>query len=62
VWRNEDAARRFHRLLDQRLRSTGRAPHVRAWLWTPTSLGSPLTQAGRQCEMELRLSYYARSR
>jgi hypothetical protein len=35
------------------------APHVRPWIWTLRSGGSPLTEHGRQTGVELRLSYYA---
>lgn len=33
--------------------------HVRPWLWRPQSTGAPLTTAGRDVGMELRLSRYS---
>lgn len=32
--------------------------HVRPWVWTPHSLGTPMTTSGRDRGAELRLSYY----
>jgi hypothetical protein len=32
--------------------------HVQPWVWTPRSLGRPLTEAGREHGMELRVSFY----
>jgi hypothetical protein len=32
--------------------------HVRPWVWTPTSTGSALTEAGDRTGVEVRLSYY----
>lgn len=36
--------------------------HVLPWIWQPASLGAPLTAAGDDCGMELRLSRYATPR
>lgn len=36
--------------------------HVLPWIWQPSSLGAPLTAAGDDCGMELRLSRYATPR
>lgn len=36
--------------------------HVLPWIWQPSSLGAPLTSAGDECGMELRLSRYATPR
>jgi hypothetical protein len=38
--------------------SESKTAHVRPWIWTPASGGSPLTEYGRQTGVELRLSYY----
>jgi hypothetical protein len=32
--------------------------HVRPWVWTATSGGSPLTDVGGRTGVEVRLSYY----
>jgi hypothetical protein len=32
--------------------------HVKAWRWRTASLGTPITDAGRQYHLELRLSWY----
>ena len=32
--------------------------HVRPWVWTPKSLGQPMSESGRDRGAELRLSYY----
>src|SRR5262245_41660037 len=33
--------------------------HVKAWRWRTGSLGTALTDAGREYQLELRLSWYA---
>lgn len=36
--------------------------HELPWIWQPSSLGAPLTTAGNDCGMELRVSRYATPR
>jgi hypothetical protein len=53
---SDDEARTAQRAVKQALEENGYADTVSVWLWRPSSSGTPLTEAGKATDRELRLA------
>lgn len=55
AFESENAAREAQALINVALEQAGYSDRVGVWLWRPSSMGLPTTEAGRRTGMELRL-------